>query len=156
MSAPPPFRLLFVCYANACRSQMAEGFARAMAPEGVQVQSAGVVAAGLLPETVEAMREVGIDISAQRSKSLDELDLSSFDLIVSLSEQARGRLERVRPKLPLLHRAVLDPVGLRGTHGEIRRMYAMTRDDVQEVVREVLGRVEILRKRSEPGRSPSR
>ncbi len=147
MDSTSTFRLLFVCYANACRSQMAEGFARAMATGGIEVQSAGLMAAGVLPETVQAMKDVGVDISQQYSKTLEEVDLESFDLIVTLSEQARGRLERHQPPLPLLHRPVLDPVGVRGTPAEIHRMFALTRDDVREVVREVLRKVEAQARR---------
>jgi len=141
MSSTVSYRILFVCYANACRSQMAEGFARTLAPAGIEVESAGVVAAGVLPETIEAMRKAGVDIRKQHSKPLSQVDLSSFDLIVTLSEVARGHLERKGDGLPLLHRPVLDPVGVRGGKEEVVRMFELTRDDVRGVVEEVLRRV---------------
>jgi arsenate reductase len=143
MHAPP--RLLFVCYANACRSQMAEGWARALAQAPLDVASAGVMAAGLLPETVAAMAAAGIDIRSQTSKTLDALDPIGFDLVVTLSDQARGRLRRTHPGLEVLHRPVLDPVGVRGSREEIGQLFALTRDDVRAVVEEVLERLAIPR-----------
>jgi arsenate reductase len=134
----PLRRVLFVCYANACRSQMAEGFARHLAGDALEVQSAGLIAAGVVPETVTTMAELGISLEGQYSKRIGEVDLESFDLIVTLSDQAHGQLQRSGRDLPLLHRPVLDPVGVRGTPQEVARMFALTRDDVREVVLEVL------------------
>jgi arsenate reductase len=136
--SPAPRHILFVCYANACRSQMAEGFARALGPSELQVESAGIIAAGLLPATVAAMAKVGVDISGQKSKTVWELDLDAFDLIVTLSDQARGQLLSLHPELPLLHRPVLDPVGIPGNRADTEEIFALTREDVRGVVIEVL------------------
>ena len=87
-SAFPKKRILFVCSGNACRSQIAEGWARALAGPEVEVFSAGVEAHGLDPSAVAVMAEVGIDISQQRSKSLGFLPNLSFDTVVTLSERA--------------------------------------------------------------------
>ncbi len=134
-------RILFVCYANACRSQMAEGFARALGPPDLEVESAGLMAAGLFGETVAAMAQVGIDISHQTSKSVAQLDLSSFDYIVTLSDQAHGRLRQRYPELILLHHPVLDPAGVGGSHEERMKIFNLTREDVHEVVLEVLAQI---------------
>lgn len=141
-------RILFVCYANACRSQMAEGFARALGPPDLEVESAGLMAAGLFPETVAAMAQVGIDISHQTSKSVAQLDLSSFDFIVTLSDQAHGRLRQRHPELTLLHHPVLDPAGAGGPHEERMKIFDLTREDVREVVLEVLAQIRRESKRA--------
>ena len=78
-------RILFVCVENAGRSQMAEGFARALAPTGVEVFSTGSAPAKTLnPAAVEAMAERGIDIGSQLPKGFDALPEGSFDLVVGM------------------------------------------------------------------------
>jgi arsenate reductase len=80
-------KVLFVCVGNSCRSQMAEGFANALGKGKVVAFSAGTMpAARVHPLAIEAMREVGIDISRQYPKSITEFDLSEFDAVVSLCE----------------------------------------------------------------------
>ena len=76
--------VLFLCRGNSVRSQMAEGIFRSMGPEGVKVWSAGGVPIGLDERAVQVMQEIGIDISGQKSKSIDEIPLDQVDLIVSL------------------------------------------------------------------------
>jgi len=76
--------LIFLCVANAARSQMAEGLARASAPAGWRVHSAGSAPGLTHPLAVEAMREIDIDISRQRSKGLDDVPLEGAAVIVTL------------------------------------------------------------------------
>lgn len=88
---PAPQRgVLFVCGANAARSQMAEGWAQRLAPEGVEVASAGLRPAPVHPLAVETMAEVGVDISGARSKGLADVPLERFDTVVTLSDDAEG------------------------------------------------------------------
>ncbi|GAB4290189.1 MAG: hypothetical protein Kow0058_09430 [Roseovarius sp.] len=77
-------RILFLCVANSARSQMAEGLARAMLPADVEVVSAVSAPATVNPLAVAAMAEEGIDISAQQSKSVDDVAPHTADLIVTL------------------------------------------------------------------------
>ncbi|NCO18495.1 MAG: arsenate reductase ArsC [Gammaproteobacteria bacterium] len=77
-------RILFLCVANSARSQMAEGLAREMFGQGWEIASAGAQPSRVRPQAIEAMAEIGIDISHHRSKSIDEFELESFDLIVTL------------------------------------------------------------------------
>jgi arsenate reductase len=77
-------KILFLCVANSARSQMAEGLARAMFGDRVDVASAGSAPSRVNPLAIAAMAEVGIDISAQRSKSVGEVNAAGFDLIVTL------------------------------------------------------------------------
>ena len=78
--------LLFLCVANSARSQMAEGLARALL-EGVRVQSAGSSPTRVNPWAVRAMDELGIDIRGQRSKSVDEIDPATVDLVITLCQE---------------------------------------------------------------------
>ena len=90
MSAAPvgdgsPIRILFVCVENANRSQMAEAFARTLGGRRVEAWSAGSKPSGAVnPRAVEAMREKGIDLGEQRSKSLDEISGIPFDAVVTM------------------------------------------------------------------------
>ena len=76
--------ILFLCVANSARSQMAEGLARQMFGSGTAVLSAGSEPSGVNSYAVEAMAELGIDISSQRSKAVDEIDVGAVDLVVTL------------------------------------------------------------------------
>lgn len=76
--------VLFLCVANSARSQMAEGIARQLAGDRLPIQSAGSAPSRLHPLAVRALAEVGLDISAQRSKSLDEVDRAAVDTVITL------------------------------------------------------------------------
>ena len=103
----PPGRVLFLCIHNSSRSQMAEGFARALAPAGVEVMSAGTEPRGVHPCAVEAMREAGIDLAGQTSKHIDTLPWRQCDTVVTLCGEAdescpalAGDVRRVHWPLP--------------------------------------------------------
>ncbi|MDP2286052.1 MAG: arsenate reductase ArsC [Pseudohongiella sp.] len=87
-------RVLFLCVSNSARSQMAEGWARHLLPGKVDAYSAGSRQGTLNPLAIQSMLEIGIDISEHQTKSIDTLDLQSFDLVVTLCE------EEICPKLP--------------------------------------------------------
>ncbi len=102
--------ILFLCVANSARSQMAEGLARAMAPDGYRFLSAGSEPGRLNPLAVEALREVGVDISQHRAKGLDAIPMAEVDEIVTLCAEevcpvVPGRVRRLHWPLP-------DPKGL--------------------------------------------
>jgi len=99
--------VLFLCVANSARSQMAEGLARRLFDDGVTVQSAGSRPATVHPHAVAVMAEIGIDISAQESKAVDDTDIAAVDTVVTLCA------EEVCPVFPghvrRLHWPVDDP-----------------------------------------------
>ena len=99
--------ILFLCVANSARSQMAEGLARKILGGQAEVSSAGSEPASVNPHAIEAMAKIGIDITGQFSKSVDTIDLSSLDLVVTLCA------EEVCPVLPghvrLPHWPIADP-----------------------------------------------
>ena len=76
--------VLFLCVANSARSQMAEGIARARAGDRLSIQSAGSAPSRVHPVAVQALAEIGIDASAQRSKSVDEIDRTTVDTVITL------------------------------------------------------------------------
>jgi arsenate reductase len=82
-------RVLILCTGNSARSQMAEGRLRQMAGEDFEVFSAGTKPVGLNPNAVAAMKEVGIDISNHRSKSVDEFTGQQFDYVITVCDNAK-------------------------------------------------------------------
>ena len=79
-----PRHILFLCVQNSARSQMAEGIARHLAPPGVRISSAGSQPAFVRPQAVQALAEIGIDISGQTSKSVTDIDTSTVDAVITL------------------------------------------------------------------------
>ena len=88
MNFPRKPRVLFLCTGNSCRSQMAEGFARALGGDRIEAQSAGIEAHGQNPRAAAAMAEAGIDISGQESTRLDDDMLERVDLVVTVCGHA--------------------------------------------------------------------
>ncbi len=130
-------RVLFLCAHNSARSQMAEGFLRSFAPDRFEVQSAGTRATRVHPLAIVAMREVGIDISEQTSKSVDDVG-EGWDVVVTVCDSScpvppRSGL-KLRWKLP-------DPAAARGTRGERLEVFRGIRDSIQSRVRLLANRL---------------
>jgi len=97
--------LLFLCVANSARSQMAEGWARRLAPEGLAVHSAGSAPGTLSPFAVRVMSEVGIDMDSHRSKAISEVPLDAIGTIITLCAEevcpvVPGNVERLHWPFP--------------------------------------------------------
>lgn len=126
--------ILFVCVGNACRSQMAEGFARAFGPEELVVYSAGSRPAGFVArEAIEGMLEKGIDISRQVSKGLQALPAIEFDALVTM-----GCGEDACPSVRAKKRvdwSIPDPIG-RGID-----YFRAVRDDLEDKVKKLLSQI---------------
>jgi len=80
--------ILFLCTGNSCRSQMAEGFARKMLPENMEIFSAGLKPKGVHPIAVKVMQEIGIDISKKESKNISEIPLDKINIVINLCRDA--------------------------------------------------------------------
>jgi thioredoxin type arsenate reductase len=124
--------VLFLCVANSARSQMAEGLGRATAPAGYRFLSAGSEPGTLHPLAVEALAEVGIDISHQRAKSLSRIPLDEVNTIVTLCA------EEVCPFVPgevrRLHWPLADPARATGSDGERLDAFRAARDRLHELL----------------------
>ena len=124
-------RVLFLCAHNAARSQMAEGFLRAYGGEHFTVESAGTIASELHPLAVRVMAEVGIDISTQRSKSVDDVG-EGWDIVVTVCDANCPIPPRSGMKLRW---HVPDPALARGTEAERLAAFRKVRDGIQRRVR---------------------
>jgi arsenate reductase (thioredoxin) len=123
-------RVLFICVANSARSQMAEGLARHLLRDQLEVQSAGSRATSVNPLAIEAMAEVGIDIRHHKSRSVTEVDTSKLDLIISLCA------EEVCPIVPAavkkMHWPVEDPASM-PEHGR-KEAFRRVRDQIKNLI----------------------
>jgi arsenate reductase len=131
-------RVLFVCLANSCRSQMAETWARHLFPAGWEVQSAGIITHPIGRRTRAIMAEVGLDMAGQRTKSIDAIDLDAVDLVVTLSEDASRYLPPLAARSRHWHRPVPDPMSAEGHPEEVRSAFRQGRDRVRRIVDEVI------------------
>ena len=120
--------LLFLCVANSARSQMAEGLARQHFGRSVVVQSAGSRPSQVNPLAVRVMREVGIDISRQTSKSVDAIEADTIDAVVTLcaEEVCPAFLKLTRR----LHWPLGDPASATGTEAERLQCFRDVRDEI--------------------------
>lgn len=131
ISADKPV-LLFLCVANSARSQMAEGLARALAPAGAEIASAGSEPGRVNPLAIEAMREIGIDISAQRSKPIGDIDPARVGEVITLCA------EEVCPvflgEAARHHWPFEDPAAAAGTDAERLDAFRRVRDGLREAL----------------------
>jgi arsenate reductase len=133
-----PLRILFLCTGNSCRSQMAEGFARALRGEAIEAHSAGVDPHGMNPRAVRAMAEAGVDISAQRSKHIDEYGSVALDAVVTVCGHAGESCPAwLRDATPVVHVGFDDPPKLAADatdDEDAMRHYRRVRDEIREWV----------------------
>lgn len=129
--------ILFLCGGNSCRSQMAEGWARRLRPESIEPYSAGLEARGLDPRAVTVMAEAGVDISGQRSKTLEAVRDIPFDLVVTLCGYARERCPIFLGPARVAHRGFDDPPAAAlwaETEDQIMAPYRRVRDQIRRFV----------------------
>jgi arsenate reductase len=135
-------RLLFLCTGNACRSQMAEGWARVLKSEELEVFSAGVAPCYVHPKAILVMQEAGVDISGQYSKHVQEMDGIQFDYIVTLCNYA-GEKCPYHPGLgKRVHRSFEDPVFAKGTEEEVLDRFRDVRDQIRRFVEGMPGNLD--------------
>ncbi len=131
-------KIMFLCTANSCRSQMAEGFAREYGKGLVEVYSAGLMAAGVHIRAISVMSEIGIDIFRQKSKEIDQKLLQQMDIIITLCTNAEEYCPRTPPGIKRIHWPIKDPVGTFGTEEHIMKDFRRARDEIKEKVQGLL------------------
>ncbi len=124
-------KVMFLCTGNACRSQMAEGFAREFGKDIIEPYSAGLVAAGVHPRAIAVMKEIGIDISRQKSKTIDEELLKTMDAVITLCSNAEEACPWTPPEIMRLHWPINDPVGTVGREEKIMKEFRRARDEIR-------------------------
>ena len=130
--------ILFLCTGNACRSQMAEGWARALADDSMVIQSAGIEAHGKNPRAIAIMKDAGIDISQQESTQVDEAMLAAADLVVTVCGHADEHCPVLPPGTRKEHWPLEDPAKAAGSEEEIMQVFRASRDEIQRRVQALL------------------
>ena len=133
-------KICFVCTGNATRSQMAEGFAKKLGGDRVEIYSAGSHPLGyFLPQTVLVMKEAGIDISNQRSKHLREVPIEEMDYLITLCDNAANYCPTVLAKgSQKLHWPFEDPGNFIGSDEDKLAAFRRVRDAIEKKIKEWL------------------
>ena len=123
-------KVLFLCTGNSARSQMAEGYLRHAAGDRYEALSAGIAPKGLNPLAVEAMRELGIDISRQSSKDVAALLGQPIAYVVTVCDHAKERCPIFPGTFKSLHWSLEDPAAAAGTHEQQLAVFRRVRDQL--------------------------
>lgn len=130
-------KILFLCTGNSCRSQMAEGWARNLKTDVIEPYSAGIETHGLNPNAVRVMAEAGVDISAHRSKHVDELKGIVFDYVITVCDNAHESCPMFPGKTKIIHVGFDDPPRLAKeakTELEALNCYRRVRDQIKAFI----------------------
>ena len=126
-----PIQVLILCTGNSARSQMAEGLLRHDGGSDFQVESAGTKPSLVRPEAIAAMKEIGIDISGHRSKSVDEFSGKLFDYVITICDNARETCPVFFTKAEKLHHDFEDPAAVTGGESERLTAFRRVRDELR-------------------------
>ena len=126
--------VLFLCTGNSCRSQMAEGFAKELLPKDWKVYSAGIRADGMNERAIKVMREAGIDISSQYSKTADDIKDIRPDILITLCDNAQESCPVYPAQVRKEHWGLKDPADAKGSEDEIMAVYRKIRNEIQRKI----------------------
>jgi arsenate reductase (thioredoxin) len=125
-------RVLFLCTENSARSQMAEGLCRHMAGELFEVASAGVSPTQVRPEAIQAMQEIGIDISTYGSKSIDDFAGQAFDYVITVCDKANEQCPMFPGNTKRIHWSFEDPAAIQGDNALKIEVFRRVRDEIRD------------------------
>ena len=132
-------KVLFVCVHNSARSQIGEAFLKQMAGDIFEVESAGLEPGKLNPIVVEVMKEVGIDISGNRTKSVFDLlkEGKKYQYVITVCDESQSERCPVFPsEVGRIHWGFTDPSGFQGTHEEKLEQTRIVRDQIKAALEE--------------------
>jgi arsenate reductase len=132
-------RVLILCTGNSARSQMAEGLLRHDAGDRFEVESAGTRPGNVRPEAVEVMKEIGIDISHHRSKSVNEFEGQRFDVVITVCDNARETCPVYFASATRLHHDFEDPAAVPGSDEQKLAAFRRVRDELRAYLRDFAG-----------------
>ena len=128
-------KILVLCTGNSARSQMGEGLFRAEGGGGFEVFSAGTSPSSVRAEAIAVMKEIGIDISGHRSKSVEEFLGQSFDFVVTVCDNARDHCPVFPGRAELIHWSFEDPAAVQGSEQERLAAFRRIRDQIHARVK---------------------
>ncbi len=133
-------KVLFLCTANSCRSQMAEGFLRHLGGDRFETASAGAQATQVNPDAIRVMKEAGIDISSQRSKDVSEFRGQRFTYVVRVCDRAKETCPIFPGAFRYFDWGLDDPAMAEGTEQERLAVFRRVRDAIENRVREFISK----------------
>ena len=125
-------RILFICANNSALSQMAEAFLKRITFNRVEVFSAGIVPKTINPLGVKVMKELGIDISKQRSKSVNEFYHDRFNYVITVHDIARDKSPAFQGSHTKIHKSIEDPAKVRGSEKVKLEQFRIARDQIKD------------------------
>ena len=134
--------LLFLCTGNSCRSQIAEGWARNLGGDWLEVQSAGIEAHGKSARAIAVMQEAGVDISGQESTRLTEEVLAQVDYLVTVCGHADEHCPALPPGVRKEHWPLSDPAKVTGSEEVIMAVFRESRADILRRVDDLIQRLQ--------------
>jgi len=140
-------RVLFLCTGNSARSQMAEGLLRHETGGRVDVVSAGTRPTAVRPEAIAVMREIGIDISAQRSKHVDASRDQLFDYVITVCDDANATCPAFTGAVRRLHWSLPDPAAISGDDDERLAAFRRVRDALRPKIADLVNAEGFARER---------
>lgn len=130
--------ILVLCTGNSCRSQMAEGYLRLFYGSDAKVYSAGIETHGVNPRAIAIMAEDGIDISGHTSNHVDEYCDVSFDLVLTVCDNAQERCPFFPSNAVRIHHNFPDPAKAQGTDDEVMESFRKTRNLIKDYCRNMV------------------
>lgn len=127
-------KILFLCTGNACRSQIAEGWARHLKSDVVDAYSAGIRPIGVSSRAMKVMAEAGVDISTHQSQHLDEFSEIDFDYVITLCDNASENCPIFPGKAKIVHKPFEDPYFAAGSEEEIMATFRKVRDKIKSFI----------------------
>jgi arsenate reductase (thioredoxin) len=128
-------RVLIICTGNSARSQMAEGLLRSTSTGNIEVHSAGTRPSRVNPLAIDVMKELGVDISGHRSKSVDEFAGQEFNYVITVCDSAREACPVFAGNAQRLHWSFQDPAAASGSVEEKKAVFRRVRDQIAEHLR---------------------
>jgi arsenate reductase len=128
-------KILVLCTANSCRSQMAEGYFRHLAGDRFEVTGAGLEPNMVNPKAIQVMNEEGVDISYHSSKDVDQFVGQHFDYIITVCDNAKERCPFVPGQAERIHWSFEDPAAAKGTEAEILAVFRKVRDQIKNRIK---------------------
>jgi arsenate reductase len=136
LAEPRKTRILVLCTGNSARSQMAEGLLNHLGGNHFEVYSAGTQPSSVRPEAITVMKEIGIDISGNRSKHVDEFAGQAFDYVLTVCDNAARNCPVWPGRTKRIHHSFEDPASVQGTLEERLAAFRKVRDEIREFFRE--------------------
>ncbi|OGI23520.1 MAG: hypothetical protein A2287_05325 [Candidatus Melainabacteria bacterium RIFOXYA12_FULL_32_12] len=127
-------KVLFLCTGNSCRSQMAEGLLHHYYGDKYEVYSAGTKPSIVHPKAIQIMQEIGIDISNQRSKSVNEFKNESFDYVITVCDNAKESCPIFPGKSKRLHWSFIDPAEAIGDTEQVLTVFRMVLEQIKQKI----------------------